>query len=290
MSSALLSKLPYKAIAQETGSPCNSYLHKCCPKIFLPRKFIILNMANTAPDISTNETMERIYPESFDPQNLVDRMILEMHNKRYNFAAKNLRGTNILDIACGSGYGSEILANSNKKIHITGVDKSKQAIKYARNIHSLKNLSFIKSDALKFRPKSGFDTIVSLETIEHLPEPGKFIDHLIKILNHEGLVIASVPITPSVDVNYHHLNDFNETSYTKMFIERGFKAKKRFYQDQTISPLQIINKRSQRFIDIRKNLLSYYLNHPTSFLKRVISTLKFGFKNRYLTIVWEKID
>ncbi len=39
--------------------------------------------------------------------------------------------------------------------------------------------------------------------------------------------------------------------------------------------------------DLRSNLPGYYLRNPGALLRRIGSTLRFGFSNRYITIVWE---
>jgi hypothetical protein len=40
--------------------------------------------------------------------------------------------------------------------------------------------------------------------------------------------------------------------------------------------------------DLRKNLVSFYLRHPSHLVLRMWSTLRDGFVNKYLTVVWEK--
>ena len=40
--------------------------------------------------------------------------------------------------------------------------------------------------------------------------------------------------------------------------------------------------------DLRENLVGYYLRHPSALFRRLFATLRFGFTNRYVTLVWER--
>ena len=73
-----------------------------------------------------------------------------------------------LDCACGVGYGSDILAEKSAKV--IGVDYDETAIKTARNTYTRNNIEFrIENIADLSFPDSYFNTIVSLETLEHVP-------------------------------------------------------------------------------------------------------------------------
>ncbi len=61
----------------------------------------------------------------------VDSGILEAeHVQRYIFAGEYAKGKSVLDIACGTGYGSSILNKAGATI-VTGVDISNEAIEFA---------------------------------------------------------------------------------------------------------------------------------------------------------------
>lgn len=87
------------------------------------------------------------------------------HVQRYLLAAEHINGS-VLDIACGCGYGSSIL--SDKAVSVLGVDYSKEAIDYAKSNYSKPNISFMVGDLSKL---GDFDSIVSLETLEHIQIP-----------------------------------------------------------------------------------------------------------------------
>ena len=98
------------------------------------------------------------------------RGIRDDHKNRYDFACQVLdqyKPNNILDLACGIGYGSRILAD---KLHclVTGVDIDKGAIEYAKNHYNGANIEHVCADARELEFKQNFDAIVSFETIEHI--------------------------------------------------------------------------------------------------------------------------
>ena len=108
-------------------------------------------------------------------------------------------------------------------------------------------------------------------------------------LKPNGLMITSVPVTPSVDANPHHLTDFTQKSFRKIFTSRGFKELDSFLQVQSYSPFQVAARTEPRMEQMRKGLLKYYLQNPGSAVKRIASVFQDGFNNKYLTVVWQNI-
>ena len=87
------------------------------------------------------------------------------HWHRYHFAAPIVAGREVLDIACGAGYGSALLARGAARV--TGADISQAAIDHARDRYaSVPGLEFRQADcaALPF-PDATFDAVVSFETV-----------------------------------------------------------------------------------------------------------------------------
>ena len=76
-------------------------------------------------------------------------------------------------IARGVGCRSCILADRVPDSTALVVDISHSAIEYATRKYAKANVSYLCCDATAFRDAEGFDTIVSLETIEHVPTPGQ---------------------------------------------------------------------------------------------------------------------
>lgn len=104
------------------------------------------------------------------------------HVARYELAATVLNGIDVLDVACGCGYGSWILHEAG--FHVTGVDIEPKAIAYARKNYP--GPIYTAAKAEKMGP--GWDCVVSFETLEHLADPEGLIARL-----EASEIIASVP-------------------------------------------------------------------------------------------------
>lgn len=115
------------------------------------------------------------------------------HWHRYHFAANLVRDAEVLDVACGAGYGSALLARYAKRV--VGVDISSDTIGHARSTYAtLSNVDFQQADctALPFADAS-FDAVVSFETIEHIEGQEKFLDEVARVLRPDGLFVLSSP-------------------------------------------------------------------------------------------------
>jgi 2-polyprenyl-3-methyl-5-hydroxy-6-metoxy-1,4-benzoquinol methylase len=124
----------------------------------------------------------------------------DFHKDRYLFASgyiKNLQlkaGSVILDAACGTGYGTDILKNI-QDVKIIGVDISSEAIAYATRKYGGDRCVFKQGDVkvlADFSPDS-FDAVVSFETIEHIDQPLVFLERLKCLLKPGGVLILSTP-------------------------------------------------------------------------------------------------
>lgn len=107
-------------------------------------------------------------------KNYADKVTEHSHIQRYELASDFVNDKIVLDMACGSGYGSYLLADKGKAKEITAIDLDAETIRYAsfRNQHP--NINFLQGDAMKFCRENYFDVIVSFETIEHLPDVNSF--------------------------------------------------------------------------------------------------------------------
>jgi SAM-dependent methyltransferase len=233
------------------------------------------------------ETMERIIPDNISPEDAPAQLSLQLHLERYHFACKYLLPGRTLDIACGAGYGTWLLAECSHHA-CTGVDISTEAIAYASHRYVHPNIRFVRQELLQFHDERGFTNIVSLETIEHIPKPERVAAHLHSLLVPGGRLIISAPVTPSTDGNPFHVNDFTERSFRKLFTAQGFTEIDCLQQKQPYSLKEIFQKRSARTDGLRQGLIKYYLRHPRKFFLRVRSLLADGLTNNYLTLVLRK--
>jgi SAM-dependent methyltransferase len=235
-----------------------------------------------------SSSLERIIPKELTQAETTGGETLRLHVERYEFAKKNLVPGAVLDLACGVGYGTALLAGSSSVRQATGVDISAEAVGYATKHYGSERAVFCCSPALEFKPQGGFDNVVSLETIEHVDDPHLFFAHLVLLLKTGGRLIASVPVTPSVDANPHHKSNFTAKKFMEMGDEFSLKRIQTFSQIQPYSPSAILLRRERRTENLRGSIPQFYLRHPSHFFQRICSLLRDGFANKYLTVVWEK--
>lgn len=132
---------------------------------------------------------------SFEQSAGYDGLEAAIHIARYAFVKKHCAGKRVLDIACGEGYGSRLMANWGA-VAVEGVDISEEAIIHAKASFGGDNINFTQHpaetvDAL-FEPAS-FDMVVSLETIEHVEDPVAFLTAIKRLLKPDGLIVVSCP-------------------------------------------------------------------------------------------------
>ncbi|HYF32395.1 MAG TPA: class I SAM-dependent methyltransferase [Chitinophagaceae bacterium] len=233
------------------------------------------------------ETMERIMPDLMRTGDKAAQLSLKLHLERYHFACQHLLPGRVLDIACGTGYGTRQLAECSGNACI-GVDVSFDAIAYATNRYAHPDIRFICEDVLQFTDAGRFQNIVSLETIEHLQDPAVVVAHLYELLLPGGRLIASAPVTPSVDANPYHVNDFTARSFRALFAKHKLAEVASLVQRQPYSIREIFSKKTGRTSNARKGLVRYYLSNPGKFFLRIRSLLTDGLNNHYLVLVLQK--
>jgi 2-polyprenyl-3-methyl-5-hydroxy-6-metoxy-1,4-benzoquinol methylase len=235
------------------------------------------------------DSLERLVPTALDPADDAARETLALHVARYDWAAERARPGRLLDCACGVGYGTQLLLDRNAAIESAiGVDVSPDAIAHAAAHHASPRARFVACDALAFEDAGGFDTIVSLETIEHVEAPERLFARLVSLLRPGGLLVASVPVTPSVDLNPHHRHDFTARSFAAFGAAHALRERDRLLQVQKLALGGAWRGRRFTRAKLRANLPGYYLQHPGALARRVGTTLRHGLANHYLTIAWEK--
>lgn len=233
-------------------------------------------------------SLERILPDELSANEATGSETLRLHLERYQFAKQNLVPGTLLDLACGVGYGTALMSEDPRITRAVGVDISAAAVEYATQRYSRERVSYVCSEALEFLPGEQFNNVVSLETIEHVDDPDGLLRHLVSLLAPNGHLIASVPVTPSVDGNPHHKSNFSVNSFTRMGDRFSLKCVTRLCQVQPFNPLAVTLKTEARTTSVRRGLPSFYFRHPSHLFLRVWSTLRHGFVNKYITLVWEK--
>lgn len=176
-------------------------------------------------------TGERVIPEMMDPMN---GLLLE-HIARYHFAIEYAEGR-VLDLACGVGYGAQVLAKAkyNDIDEVIGVDVDAEVIRYAQHRYYHPKVRYLQDDALDplLPEKLGtFDAIVSFETLELLADERRFLANVYDMLKPGGRLILSTPFgfgrgKPTQEA--FHVHQLNWSEFHDLF--EGYSDKRFYYQ------------------------------------------------------------
>jgi 2-polyprenyl-3-methyl-5-hydroxy-6-metoxy-1,4-benzoquinol methylase len=113
------------------------------------------------------------------------------HLAVYEWIGARVHGARVLDMACGEGYGSEVL--SRCAASVVGVDGNPEAHEHARLRYRRQNLRFEWGAVQTYGEPEAFDAVVFLQTIEHVPDPGAVLEHFRRILAPGGIAYVSTP-------------------------------------------------------------------------------------------------
>jgi 2-polyprenyl-3-methyl-5-hydroxy-6-metoxy-1,4-benzoquinol methylase len=141
------------------------------------------------------------------------------HIVRYQFVQeilKDIKCEQILDVACGVGYGTYFLKDKPLK-RVVGVDISDVALNIARSKYADNKIVYLKDNAEQLGLLASFgqfSALVSFETLEHLKNPKQFIDRCYSLIETGGKMLISSPnklvSSPSGKVDW----EFHEKEYT----------------------------------------------------------------------------
>jgi ubiquinone/menaquinone biosynthesis C-methylase UbiE len=170
------------------------------------------------------DTGERMIPEFHK-----GGLIYAEHFTRYLSAQDIVKGKVVLDIASGSGYGTQLLAKTAKKVY--GVDVNEDAVEYARKNFAAKNVEYEVGDGVRIPlPDNEVDVVVTFETIEHIPDYKQFLREVERVLKPDGLAIISTPNDLEfAEGNHFHVHEFKEKELLSV-IGKHFKNVKPYYQ------------------------------------------------------------
>jgi GT2 family glycosyltransferase/ubiquinone/menaquinone biosynthesis C-methylase UbiE len=184
------------------------------------------------------------------------------HLHRYLLAREFCRNRDVLDAACGEGYGSALLAQVARSV--VGIDVDGASIDAAATEFSRGNLKFKKSDVRKIElPDNSVDVVVTFETIEHIAQQREFLSECRRVLRPDGLLIAS---TPDRDVyspigsppNPYHVRELTrlefETLVRQFFSNASFAQQRALigsfiYSPESAEPLCCYESRNAQLIE-----------------------------------------
>ncbi|HEY1114836.1 MAG TPA: glycosyltransferase [Chitinophagaceae bacterium] len=144
-------------------------------------------------------------------ENSKDEISVE-HLHRYHSILPLVKGKVVLDIACGEGYGSALMARSAKKV--IGVDISEECIVHAvtKYASQFPHTHFLQGsvEAIPVEDAS-VDVVISFETLEHVSAEGqeRFLSEVKRVLKSDGVFVVSTPDKENYSNRYGHENHFH---------------------------------------------------------------------------------
>jgi len=147
-----------------------------------PTEFLQLDQPDGVPPLAL--TGERTLPDVPEENYWYRR-----HLVVYEWIAAQLTGARVIDMACGEGYGTDVLAR--RAASAVGVDANPEAYEHARLRYGRANVRFERDLVDRFSEPA--DAVVFLQTIEHLEDPAAALAHFRSLVGERGRVYVSTP-------------------------------------------------------------------------------------------------
>jgi SAM-dependent methyltransferase len=151
--------------------------------------------------VAVNAYVQRDQPPGVPPLELTGERTLpdvpaenywyRRHLAVYEWIGGRVIGRRVLDMACGEGYGSEVL--SRGATSVVGVDANPEAHQHARQRYRRQNLRFERGLVESHGEAGAHDDVVFLQTIEHVRDPVAVLTHFRSLLAPGGVAYISTP-------------------------------------------------------------------------------------------------
>ena len=209
--------------------------------------------------------------ERLQPGSQLFGVDLARHRAAYVYAIRNAGGKRLLDLGCGTGYGTAELANATPpELAVFGLDRVTPAATSRGP-----NANFLRAD-LGGIPlaDASFSTIVSFQVIEHLDDPGPYLDAMSRLARPHGTVLITTPnVLTSDRVNPFHVHEYESRELSRLLephfetVEMrgiGMTAPVRAYNDARLARIRSI---------MRLDFLKLHQRLPRSVVEWAFGTL-----------------
>lgn len=169
----------------------------------------------------------------------------------------------VLDIGCGTGA---LLQTLQSKREASGVDFSPLALEFCHT-RGLTNLFEADAQELPL-PDASFQAVVTLDTLEHVPDDVKAMNEICRVLEPGGIVIINVPAFQWLwgphDVALHHFRRYTPGMLKKRLEGAGFKVLRLscgvFFLFPIVVAIRLVEKMNRRKPEVRLPSVSPWLN------------------------------
>jgi SAM-dependent methyltransferase len=146
------------------------------------------------------------------------------HEAAYEFAAPLVAGCTVLEVGCGEGYGTAMLAGCAERI--LGVDYDALSTAHAAATYPTARFARANLAALPI-PSESVDVVVTLQVIEHVWDHAGFVRECVRVLRRGGLLFVTTPnrltFSPGLDkpVNPFHTKEFTAAELLDLLTSHG---------------------------------------------------------------------
>lgn len=125
------------------------------------------------------------------PKIAIREIVKEVMSIAEKELGKNRRDLIALDIGSGFGMYSQELGKYVKKV--VGVEPFKGAFDKAVSLNHRSNVHFYNSLIEDFKTNERFDLVISLTTLEHMPDAEKSFKHVLNLMKKNSIIYLTVP-------------------------------------------------------------------------------------------------
>jgi len=201
---------------------------------------------------------------------------------RYDFTLKYCKNKTVMELGCGSGYGSVHLANNGAK-SVDAYDADRKAINYAKTNFNHKKVNYNISNVedMSLEKLKKYDVVVALEIIEHLTNTEKLLNLSRSCLNKDGLFIVSTP--------NQKLSSYDGKMSSNPYHEREYCAQefvtllKKHFNKVELFGIFLKDTKKKLEKDIQKNLRWRLSAHITKkrWIRRIVNYLPEDLKRKF---------
>jgi SAM-dependent methyltransferase len=147
------------------------------------------------------------------------------HEIAYRFALPLLAGQRVLEVGCGEGYGTALLASSAAQV--IGLDYDALTIAHAARRYP--QARFVRGNLAALPlPSASVDVVATLQVIEHVWNHNEFVRECLRVLRPGGLLLVTTPnrltFSPGLEVpvNPFHTKEFTGAELAELLTANGF--------------------------------------------------------------------
>lgn len=201
------------------------------------------------------------------------------HLHRYAIVKNYIKDKIVLDIACGEGYGSALLAENAMQVY--GVDIDEMTVNSASKKYVKKNLNYLVGDVTKISfDDNSIDVIVSFETLEHHNKHEEMMQEFKRVLKPDGILVLSTPdklyYTDEANFkNIYHIKELYKEDFFKLVT--NYYTKNQFLTQKYLGSISIIEEEAS------KNIINLYSGNYTAIEQKMVPAL-------YLIAIASNVD